>query len=52
MLIAPADAAPAASSESRELRWFTAPELAILPIDESLRRMIRKWQSIVARRAH
>jgi 8-oxo-dGTP pyrophosphatase MutT (NUDIX family) len=52
MFIAPELAAPAASDESHELRWFTAAEAAALPIDESLRRMIRKWQAIVARRAH
>ena len=52
MLIAPDHAAPVASPESRELRWFTAAETAILPLDESLRRMIRKWQAIAARRAH
>jgi 8-oxo-dGTP pyrophosphatase MutT (NUDIX family) len=51
MLIAPESAAPAASHESHELRWFSADELTVLPIDESLRRMIRKWQSIVARRS-
>jgi len=52
MLIAPDHAAPVASPESRELRWFTAAETAILPLDESLRRMIAKWQAIAARRAH
>jgi len=52
MLIAPESAAPVISEESRDLQWFTAGELSELPIDESLRRMIRKWQSIVARRAH
>ena len=52
MLIAPQSAAPVASAESHDLRWFTPPELAALPLDESLRRMIGKWQSIVARRAH
>jgi 8-oxo-dGTP pyrophosphatase MutT (NUDIX family) len=52
MLIAPEGAAPAPSHESRELRWFTAPETAALALDDSLRRMIGKWQSIVARRAH
>src|SRR5271156_2285909 len=49
MLIAPEAAAPAPSEESRELRWFTAAETAALALDESLQRMIRKWQSIVAR---
>ena len=52
MFIAPEAAAPAASGESRELRWFTAGETAALAIDASLQRMIRKWQTIVARRAH
>jgi len=52
MLIAPEGASHAASEESRELRWFSAAEAGALPIDESLRRMIRKWQVIVARRAH
>ena len=52
MLIAPESAAPILSEESRDLRWFTSGELPALPLDESLRRMIRKWQSIVARRAH
>ena len=52
MLIAPEAAAPVLSAESHELRWFAAEELAGLPLDESLRRMIRKWQAIAARRAH
>jgi 8-oxo-dGTP pyrophosphatase MutT (NUDIX family) len=52
MLIAPEPAIPVLSQESRDLRWFTADEAAALPLDESLRRMIRKWQAIVARRAH
>jgi 8-oxo-dGTP pyrophosphatase MutT (NUDIX family) len=52
MLIAPEAATPVVSEESRDLRWFAAGELAGLEIDGSLRRMIRKWQAIVARRAH
>jgi len=52
MLIAPESATPVLSEESHDLRWFTPEELTALPLDESLRRMIRKWQSIVARRAH
>ena len=52
MLIAPESAAPVLSEESHDLRWFTPGELAALPLDESLSRMVRKWQSIVARRAH
>jgi len=52
MLIAPEAAAPVRSEESHDLRWCTPSELIDLPLDESLRRMIRKWQSIVARRAH
>ena len=52
MLIAPETAAPVASEESRDLRWFAPEGLAALDLDESLRRMIRKWQGIVARRTH
>jgi 8-oxo-dGTP pyrophosphatase MutT (NUDIX family) len=52
MLIAPEAAAPVLSEESHDLRWFTPAELPGLALDDSLRRMIRKWQSIVARRAH
>ncbi len=49
MLIAPESAYPVRSEESHDLRWFAPGELP--PLDESLRRMIRKWQGIVARRA-
>jgi 8-oxo-dGTP pyrophosphatase MutT (NUDIX family) len=52
LFIAPEGAAGVASEESHDLRWFSAEELTGVAIDESLRRMIRKWQSIVARRAH
>ncbi len=52
MLIAPESAAPVASEESRDLRWFTPGELDALDLDQSLRRMIRKWRAIAARRAH
>jgi 8-oxo-dGTP pyrophosphatase MutT (NUDIX family) len=52
MLIAPESAAPVISGESHDLRWFAPADLTALNLDESLRRMIRKWQSIVARRAH
>ena len=52
MLIAPESAVPVLSEESHAVRWFAPGELPALPLDESLRRMIRKWQSIVARRAH
>jgi 8-oxo-dGTP pyrophosphatase MutT (NUDIX family) len=52
MLIAPETAAPVLSGESHDLRWFAPEELAPLALDASLRRMIGKWQAIVARRAH
>ena len=52
MLIAPQAAAPVLSDESHDLRWFAPEELAPLALDESLCRMIRKWQAIVARLAH
>jgi 8-oxo-dGTP pyrophosphatase MutT (NUDIX family) len=52
MFIAPDGAQPVLSGESNAMRWFTAEQTAALPLDESVRRMIRKWQAIVARRAH
>jgi 8-oxo-dGTP pyrophosphatase MutT (NUDIX family) len=52
LFIAPEAAAPILSAESHDLRWFLPAELAGLDLDESLKRMIAKWQSIVARRAH
>ncbi|MGA3172171.1 MAG: NUDIX hydrolase [Chthoniobacteraceae bacterium] len=52
MFIAPETAAPVASDESRDLRWFAPEELAALDLDESLRRMIRKWRAIAARQSH
>jgi hypothetical protein len=52
MFIAPESASPVISEESLALRWFTPGELTALPLDESLLRMIRKWQVIVARRSH
>jgi 8-oxo-dGTP pyrophosphatase MutT (NUDIX family) len=52
MLIAPSSATPVLSGESHDLRWFSHEELAPLALDDSLRRMIAKWQRVVARRAH
>jgi 8-oxo-dGTP pyrophosphatase MutT (NUDIX family) len=52
MFIAPEGAQPVISGESRALRWFTAQETGALDLDESVRRMVRKWQAIVARRSH
>ncbi|MEQ1860375.1 MAG: NUDIX hydrolase [Chthoniobacteraceae bacterium] len=52
MLIAPDEAAFALSDESHELRWFTGEETAALDLDSGLRRLIAKWQSLLARRAH
>ncbi|MEA3210526.1 MAG: hypothetical protein QOE70_3583 [Chthoniobacter sp.] len=51
VLIAPEDAAGAVSEESHELRWFTAAEAQELALDEGLRRLIRKWQQLLARRS-
>ena len=50
MMIAPEGAQFATSEESHELRWLTPEETLELPLDEGLRRMIAKWQAIVARR--
>jgi 8-oxo-dGTP pyrophosphatase MutT (NUDIX family) len=52
MMIAPEGAAPILSEESHDLRWFAREDLNALSLDASVLRMIRKWQSIVARRAH
>lgn len=52
MFIAPEDAAPVLSDESHELRWFTPDEILALNIDGGLRRLVDKWQVIVAKRRH
>ncbi len=52
MLIAPDAAAFVRSEESHELRWFTGEETAALDLDAGLRRLIAKWQRLLARRAH
>ena len=52
VLIAPEDARIALSSESRELRWFTADELREFPLDLGLKRLIGKWHALAKRRAH
>lgn len=36
------------SEESHALRWITAPELAGLEVDQSVRRMARKWADLMA----
>lgn len=51
MFIAPEGAKESCSSESKELRWFTVEETAALQLDPGLRRMIAKWQALLARRA-
>lgn len=50
VLIAPEDAAPALSDESHELRWFSPEEMLELPLDLGLRRLVGKWQALLARR--
>ena len=52
VLIAPEGAAHTTSSESKELRWFTADEMEQLPLDAGLQRMLRKWRNLQQRRAH
>ncbi len=52
VLIAPQDAVHSLSAESKELRWFTADEMARLPLDAGLERMLRKWRSLQTRRRH
>ncbi len=50
VLIAPEGALYQASSESLELRWFHAEDLAVLSLDSGLRRLLDKWQRLLARR--
>ena len=50
MLIAPENAAPVLSDESHDLRWFSPEETLALPIDGGLRRLVEKWQALLARR--
>jgi 8-oxo-dGTP pyrophosphatase MutT (NUDIX family) len=51
VLIAPEGAEPTLSDESHALRWFSPEELLAMPLDSGLRRLIAKWQALVARRA-
>jgi 8-oxo-dGTP pyrophosphatase MutT (NUDIX family) len=50
MLIAPEEASATVSAESIELRWLTPAELLAMPLDPGLRRLIAKWQALLARR--
>ena len=50
VLIAPEGAEIRISSESNELRWFTGEELKGCSLDPGLRRLIEKWQALLARR--
>lgn len=50
VLIAPEGARYETSSESLELRWFHAEDLAALSLDSGLRRLLDKWQKLLARR--
>lgn len=52
VFIAPENAVATASSESHELRWFTPSEMAALPLGDSMRRLLAKWQALLVRRGH
>ena len=52
VLIAPEGAVHTGSTESNELRWFTADEMERLPLDAGLRRMAAKWRDLQRRRSH
>jgi 8-oxo-dGTP pyrophosphatase MutT (NUDIX family) len=52
VLITPEDAIFTRSEESHGLRWFTPDEMQALPLDDGLRRLVRKWQLLLARRGH
>jgi len=46
VLIAPRDAQFQISEESKDLRWFTVEEAVALGLDESMQRLILKWQNL------
>jgi hypothetical protein len=50
VLIAPEGAVYQTSSESLELKWFHPEDLAALSLDTGLRRLLDKWQGLLARR--
>jgi 8-oxo-dGTP pyrophosphatase MutT (NUDIX family) len=52
VLIAPEHAEIQTSPESKELRWFEPGEMGNWPLDPGLRRLIEKWQALLARRSH
>jgi 8-oxo-dGTP pyrophosphatase MutT (NUDIX family) len=52
MLIAPEGAEAVCSAESHALRWFTPAEMAAMPLDASLLRLVAKWQALLERRRH
>jgi 8-oxo-dGTP pyrophosphatase MutT (NUDIX family) len=52
VLIAPDEANGVVSTESHELRWFTAEELEDFPLDPGLRRLVGKWEALARRRRH
>ena len=52
VLIAPEGAAHTTSTESKELRWFTADEMEQLALDAGLRRMLAKWRALQKHRGH
>jgi 8-oxo-dGTP pyrophosphatase MutT (NUDIX family) len=52
VLIAPEHAQIRTSPESKELRWFTGEEMQDWNLESGLRRMIEKWQALLARRSH
>lgn len=50
VLIAPEEATYTVSEESHDLRWFTPAEMEALDLDASMRRLVAKWQALLARR--
>lgn len=51
VLIAPENACFRASSESKELRWFTPDEMAALSLDPGSQRLVLKWRKLLAKRS-
>jgi 8-oxo-dGTP pyrophosphatase MutT (NUDIX family) len=52
VLIAPAIAEAKTSTESKEIRWFTFPDLQDWNLDPGLRRLVEKWNVLATKRGH
>lgn len=52
VMIAPGDAVPVCSDESRALKWFSPAEMTALSPDGGMLRMARKWGALLEAQSH